>query len=64
MVEWRGGYFVLTDLSSHGSWVSVGKQSQAVLLRRTECYLVGSGHIVLGGDDADADAPVVVFNIA
>lgn len=64
MVEWRGGYFVLTDLSSHGSWVYLGNQSDAVLLRRTECYLVGSGHIVLGGDPSETDAPVVNFGIA
>lgn len=63
MVEWRGGYFVLTDLSSHGSWVHLGNQPAAVLLRRTECFLVGSGHIVLGGDGAETDAPVVVFEI-
>jgi hypothetical protein len=62
-LEWRGGHFVLTDASSYGTWVYLGNQSEAVVLRRTECYLVGSGHIVPGCDRTDDNAPLVAFSI-
>jgi predicted component of type VI protein secretion system len=62
-LEWRGGQFVLTDASSYGTWVYLGNQSEAVVLRRTECYLVGSGQIVPGCDRKDDNAPLVAFSI-
>jgi len=34
-----------------------------VVLRRTECYLVGSGHIVPGCDRTDDNAPLIAFAI-
>jgi hypothetical protein len=62
-LEWRGGQFVLTDASSFGTWVYLGNQSDAVVLRRTECCLVGSGQIVLGCAREDEDAPAIVFSV-
>jgi class 3 adenylate cyclase len=62
-VEWRGGQFVLTDASSFGTWVYMGSQSEPVVLRRTECYLVGSGQIALGCDREAAAAPVALFSV-
>ncbi|MEZ0307655.1 MAG: FHA domain-containing protein, partial [Ramlibacter sp.] len=62
-VEWRGGHFVLNDNSSFGTWVYMGNQAEPLVLRRTECYLVGQGQIVLGCErDAEA-APVVLFSV-
>jgi hypothetical protein len=62
-VEWRGGQFVLSDASSFGTWVYFGGQAEPVVLRRTECYLVGQGQIALGCDrDAEA-APLASFSI-
>ncbi len=62
-IEWRSGNFVLSDNSSFGSWVYMGNQSEPVILRRTECYLVGQGQIALGcGRDAD-NAPIVAFSV-
>lgn len=62
-VEWRGSHFVLSDTSSFGTWVYVGNQVEPVVLRRTECYLVGQGQIALGcGRDAEA-APIVLFAV-
>jgi len=61
-VEWRGGHFILNDTSSFGTWVYVGNQSEPVVLRRTECYLVGQGEITLGCE-RQADAPVVLFSV-
>jgi adenylate cyclase len=62
-VEWRGGQFVLSDASSFGTWVYFGNQPDPVVLRRTECYLVGQGQIALGCDrDAEA-APIASFSV-
>ncbi|RYY99124.1 MAG: adenylate/guanylate cyclase domain-containing protein [Comamonadaceae bacterium] len=60
-IEWRGGHFVLSDVSSFGTWVYMGDQTAPVVLRRTECYLVGKGQIALGCDRESEDAPVASF---
>ena len=62
-LEWRGGHFVLSDVSSYGTWVYLGNQADAVVLRRTECYLVGNGQIVPGCERSDDAAPVIGFSI-
>jgi class 3 adenylate cyclase len=62
-LEWRGGQFVLTDASSFGTWVYLGNQNEAVVLRRTECTLVGSGQVVLGCAREDENAPVISFSV-
>ncbi len=60
----RGGQIVLTDASSFGTWVYFGNQTEAVALRRTECFLVGYGQISLGCRiDAD-EAPMVAFELS
>ena len=61
-VEWRGGHFVLSDVSSFGTWVYIGNQTEPVVLRRTECYLVGHGQIALGCDRSAEDAPWSLFS--
>jgi adenylate cyclase len=60
-IEWRGGHFVLSDGSSFGTWVYFGNQQEPVVLRRTECYLVGQGHIALGCDRTAEAAPIASF---
>jgi adenylate cyclase len=62
-IEWRGGHFVLSDASSFGTWVYFGNQPEPVVLRRTDCYLVGQGQIALGCDRNAADAPVANFAV-
>jgi class 3 adenylate cyclase len=62
-IEWRGGHFVLSDASSFGTWVYFGTQSEPVVLRRTECYLVGQGQIALGCDRNAEEAPVATFAV-
>jgi len=61
-LEWRGGQFVLSDASSYGTWVYFGNQSEAVVLRRTECYLVGSGQISAGCERTEG-SPLISFSI-
>lgn len=63
-VEWRGGQFVLSDCSSFGTWVYMGNQTEPVVLRRTECYLVGHGQVSLGCDHHAEDAPLVMFSVS
>ncbi len=63
-VEWRGGQFVLCDASSFGTWVYAGSQADAVVLRRTECYLVGQGEIALGGERGVDDVPMLRYSVA
>ena len=60
-IEWRGGHFVLADASSFGTWVYFANQPEPVVLRRTECYLVGQGQIALGCDRNAEAAPVATF---
>lgn len=62
-IEWRGGQFVLGDASSFGTWVYMGNQTEPVVLRRTECYLVGHGQITLGCDRHAENAPLVLFSV-
>lgn len=62
-LEWRGGQFVLSDASSYGTWVYFGNQSEAVVLRRTECYLVGSGQISAGCERQEG-SPLISFSIS
>jgi adenylate cyclase len=62
-VEWRGGQFVLSDVSSFGTWVYLGNQTEPVVLRRTECYLVGQGQIALGCDRTADEAPLAQFSV-
>ncbi len=61
-LEWREGQFVLSDASSYGTWVYFGNQSEAVVLRRTECYLVGSGQIAAGCERKEG-SPLISFSI-
>jgi adenylate cyclase len=62
-VEWRGGHFILGDNSSFGTWVYMGNQSEPVILRRTECYLVGQGQITLGCERDAESPPLVAFSV-
>jgi class 3 adenylate cyclase len=62
-IEWIGGHFVLSDASSFGTWVYFGNQPEPVVLRRTECYLVGQGQIALGCDRNAEAAPLATFSV-
>ncbi|HVE54284.1 MAG TPA: adenylate/guanylate cyclase domain-containing protein, partial [Ramlibacter sp.] len=62
-IEWVGGHFILNDASSFGTWVYFGDQPEPVVLRRTECYLVGHGWISLGCDRNAEAAPLANFTV-
>jgi adenylate cyclase len=60
-VQVRGNQFVLTDASSYGTWVYAG--SQPIVLRRTDCVLVGEGEISLGCERTADNAAIVRFSV-
>ena len=62
-LEWRAGHFALTDASTYGTWVYVGDQPDAVVLRRSELTLVGTGLIVPGCERGDEQAPLIRYSI-
>jgi class 3 adenylate cyclase len=62
-VQVRGNQFVLTDASSYGTWVYLGGQSEPLVLRRTDCVLVGEGEIALGCERTADNAAVVRFSV-
>ena len=64
-LEFINGAFVLTDLSSFGTWVRFSENPDAeVQLRRNDCVLHSTGEIALGASFSDFSAPVVAFNVS
>jgi class 3 adenylate cyclase len=63
-VEWKGGHFILNDQSSFGTWVYMGGGNTPLVLRRTECYLVGQGVITLGCEREAEAAPRLEFSVS
>ncbi len=62
-IKVRGDQFVLTDASSYGTWVYAGSQSEPIVLRRTDCVLVGEGEISLGCERTADNAALVRFSV-
>ena len=61
-LDWHGGSFQLTDLSSNGTYVRFA-DGEVVSLRRGRCTLHGHGGIGLGGSPAEAGSAVVGFDV-
>jgi adenylate cyclase len=62
-VQVRGDQFVLTDTSTYGTWVYLGGQAEPLVLRRTDCVLVGEGELSLGCERGSDKAPMVNFSV-
>lgn len=62
-VKVRGDQFILNDASSYGTWVYAGGQSEPIVLRRTDCVLVGEGEISLGCERTADNAAIVRFSV-
>jgi adenylate cyclase len=60
-LERRGALFVLTDVSSYGTWVRFAGSSAVISLRRQECVLTDKGDMALGGTFEDPNAAVISF---
>jgi adenylate cyclase len=63
-IDWRGGVFVLTDLSSYGTWVRFASSQTVQALRRDECALTDDGEIAMGASFDDFSVPTVNFQLA
>ncbi|EER60618.1 adenylate/guanylate cyclase [Acidovorax delafieldii 2AN] len=63
-IDWRNGGFVLTDMSSFGTWVRFGDSETPVQLRRDACMLHGAGQIALGVPFQEASATVLHFQVS
>ncbi|TAM44484.1 MAG: adenylate/guanylate cyclase domain-containing protein [Burkholderiaceae bacterium] len=68
-IEWRQGAFVLTDVSSYGTWVRFGSNGvdaapTELALRRQECVLLGAGEMALGAPFSDFTVPTVAFHMS
>lgn len=62
-IDWSNNNFVLTDLSSYGTWVRFAGSANELALRRGECVLHGQGEISLGAPFDDFTAPTVSFKL-
>ena len=63
-IEWRNNTFVLSDVSSYGTWVRFAGSGTDLALRRDECVLHGNGEIALGAPFDDFSVPTVNFNLS
>lgn len=62
-IDWRNGSFVLTDMSTYGTWVRFSGTDAPHTLRREECVLLGTGEMALGASFEDFTAPTVRFEV-
>ena len=62
-VEWQGGSFQVTDLSSNGTYVQFGDGGEVITLRRSSCTLHGRGVITLGVNPTHPHSPAVHFQV-
>ena len=63
-IDWRNSGFLLTDMSSFGTWVRFDGSDAPVRLRRDACILHGTGQIALGVSFSEPSAPVMNFLVA
>ncbi|CAN7322061.1 adenylate/guanylate cyclase domain-containing protein [Acidovorax sp. LjRoot118] len=62
-IDWRNSGFVLTDMSSFGTWVRFEGSDSPVRLRRDACILHGTGEIALGVSFSESTAPKMRFQV-
>lgn len=62
-IDWRNSGFVLTDMSSFGTWVRFEGSDSPVRLRRDACILHGTGDIALGVSFSEPTAPKMRFQV-
>ena len=63
-IDWRNSGFVLTDMSSFGTWVRFDGSEAPVRLRRDACILHGTGQIALGVSFSEPSAPIMNFQVS
>jgi hypothetical protein len=63
-IDWVDSHFVLTDLSSYGTWVRFPGGQADLALRRSACVLLERGEIALGAPFSDFTVPTVSFSLS
>jgi hypothetical protein len=63
-IDWEDNHFVLTDLSSYGTWVRFPGGQADLALRRNACVLLEQGEIALGAPFTDFTVPTVSFTLS
>lgn len=63
-INWVNGGFVLTDLSSYGTWLRFAGSETELALRRSACALHGDGEIAMGAPFSDFTVPTVNFRLS
>lgn len=58
----RGELFVLSDISSYGTWIRFAGSTSVIALRRQECVLLDKGEMALGAPFEDPTAAIVSFH--
>ncbi|WP_240939468.1 adenylate/guanylate cyclase domain-containing protein [Diaphorobacter sp. HDW4A] len=62
-IDWIEGTFVLTDLSTFGTWVRFDGSDTPIQLRRDSCILHGNGELALSLPFSTEDAPRIAFHV-
>ncbi len=63
-INWVNGGFVLTDLSSYGTWLRFAGSESELALRRSACALRSDGEIAMGAPFSDFTVPTVNFRLS
>lgn len=63
-IDWVNGAFVLTDVSSYGTWVRFSGSDTELALRRNACVLHGAGEIAMGAPFSDFTVSTVNFKLS
>ncbi|MBK9235963.1 MAG: FHA domain-containing protein [Rhodoferax sp.] len=63
-INWVNGKFVLTDLSSYGTWLRFAGSESELALRRSACALHSNGEIAMGAPFSDFTVPTVNFKLS
>jgi len=63
-ITWTNGAFLLTDISTYGTWLRFAGSETELALRRSACALHSDGEIALGAPFSDFTVPTVNFRLS
>lgn len=62
-IDIRSGNYLLSDVSSYGTWVRFAGGDNIIMLRRQECLLHSDGEIAMGAPFTDFSTPTIGFKL-
>jgi len=63
-ITWTNGAFLLTDISTYGTWLRFAGSDAELALRRNACALHSDGEIAMGAPFSDFTVPTVNFKLS